>query len=517
MGWLSRLFRPKEIQDARVTQPVVPSQNAFHYFPRKRGGIIVTHEKALELATCFGCCRAISEDIAKLPWNVFTINNNRRTRLDGSRLHILLNTRPNPNMTSFTFRETMMMWALTWGNGYAEIERDLAGRPVALWPISPDRVEPRRDLNGEVYYEISNQRQQKSLLFQRDMFHIHGVGWDGLEGYSIIALAAQTLGFGLATEEHGSNFFGNNTTIGLSLATDMALGEQAYARLREEMDKKKGSANAFEGMILEQGLKFAYPNMNMVDSQYAEIQRNTVEEICRWFRVPPHKVAELSRAHFANVENLNIDYATDTLMPWVKRMEEEADWKLISSRSRPEYTKIALGEIMRGDSAARAKWYKDMSQIGFYSINEMRELEDMDPIGPEGDEHFMQMQYTTLRSIVDQAEDVEENPEDDMSEPVERQVARLFSTQSKKATLAAQRYSKEEYASWLTKQQKDSLNRYVAAYSDVIKVVKTEVTAETLAFIYADAERAQLFNLYDNQPVNESEIVAKLMEAIHAD
>lgn len=515
MGWLSRLlYGPEEMQDARKTQPDSPGTNSFHYFPKKRGGVVVTHEKALELATCFGCCRAISEDIAKLPWNVYAVNNNQRERLDGSRLHLLLDTRPNPNMTAFTFRETLMMWALTWGNGYAEIERDMIGRPIALWPIAPDRVQPRRDTNGTVYYEINNQHQGQTILEQRDMFHVHGIGWDGLEGYSTIALAAQTLGFALAAEEHGSNFFGNNTTIGLALKTDMALGDQAYQRLKEELEGKTGSANAFQGMILEQGLDFAYPNMNMVDAQYVETRRATVEEICRWFRVPPHKVAELSRAHFANVENLNIDYATDTLMPWARRLEEEADWKLITSRARPEYTKIALGEMMRGDSESRAKWYREMSQIGVFSINEIRAMEDMDPIGPEGDEHFLQIQYTTLKNIVEQANSEDQDEEEvPIVEPAVRAIsARLLKSQVNKSANAKRRYaSREEYAGWITIESEKNSDRQLNAFMELSAFGIDPVRAYNA---YTKAEREILFDCYEDNNPDYEKLTAAIMEAI---
>jgi len=298
----------------------------------------------------------------------------------------------------------------------------------------------------------------------------------------------------------------------------MALGDQAYERLRQELDSKQGSANAFEGMILEQGLDFAYPNMTMVDAQYVETRRSTVEEICRWFRVPPHKVAELSRAHFANVENLNIDYATDTLMPWVRRLEEEADWKLVSPRMRPEYTKIALGEIMRGDSESRARWYKEMSQIGVFSINEIRQMEDLDPIGPEGDEHFMQSQYTTLTRIVEEAKEPPEDDEEEAVQPVESVAARLFETQLKKVVSARDRYKKrEEFAAWVTKLQESSSGRYERAMGEVTLAMKIDSAMSiVLAGVYAEAEREQLFRAYDEEPVNQSEIVAKLMEAIHA-
>ena len=515
--------RIKGIFAARKTEPSHPGDKTFYYYPKKRGGVYVSHEKALELSACFGCCRTISEDIAKMPWNVFAKEGNQKVRLDGSAIHLLLNTRPNPNMTSFTFRETLMMWTLTWGNGYAEIERNMSGRPIALWPISPDRVEPRRDADGTVYYEVDNQRQGGSIINQRDMFHVHGPGWDGLMGYSMIGLAATTLGFGIATEEHGANYFGNNTIIGLALKTDMALGDQAYQRLKEEIESRRGSARAYEGMILEQGLDFAYPSQNTTqsDSQFVETRRQLIEDICRWWRVPPHKVAELSRAHFANVENLNIDYVTDALMPWVKRLEEEADWKLIGPRSQAAYTKFATKELMRGDSQAMAAWYREMRHMGVMNVNEIREELDLDPIGPNGDMYTMQMQYVSLDYIREQEPpNVESSePEDDEEDPMEvaaRGVAaRLFTAEFNKAKSAVMRYpDRQEFVVWMDKQNEKAKSRQMSEMSGLLKLMKLGDEPERLVDAYLAEERKQLLSFFDGDNPDYDKLTAAIMEAV---
>lgn len=513
----------RDLLALRKTQPAHPGDKTFYYFPKKKGGVFVSHEKALELSACFGCCRTISEDIAKMPWNVYAMEGTQKVRMDGSALHLLLNTRPNPNMTSFTFRETMMMWTLTWGNGYAEIERNMAGRPVALWPISPDRVEPRRDGTGEVYYEVDNQRQGRSILRQSEMFHVHGPGWDGLMGYSMIGLAATTLGFGLATEEHGANYFGNNTVIGLALKTDMALGEQAYQRLKDEIESRRGSSRAYEGMILEQGLDFAYPSQNTTqsDSQYVETRRQIIEDICRWWRVPPHKVAELSRAHFANVENLNIDYVTDSLMPWVKRLEEEADWKLIGPRSQAAFTKFATAELMRGDSQARAAWYREMRHMGVFSVNEVRAMEDLDPIGPEGDDRHMQKQYVTLEVISEQSgddanmlPDTTDDEEDDMAQEMAASITgRLFQAEFNKAKSALPRYEgdREAFLEWIGIQNQKGHERRLAAFRMMNRFY---TDTDGLAEAYLSEERKQILALYDGRKPEFERLTQVVMELL---
>ena len=506
---LSQLF-------ARQTQPDQDRGRPIARIPVKRGNIIVTHDKALELATCFACVRVISEDVAKLPWNVFARDGEMRKKLDNSPLSRLLNTRPNPDMGSFTFRETLIAWALTWGNGYAEIERDIAGRAVALWPVGPDRVDPKRAEDGRIVYEIHNSHGARTILEQRDMFHVHGLGFDGLSGYSMVGLAAQTLGFALAAEEHGASFYGNNTTPGLALKTDGTLSDEGYNRLKEEIADRKGSARAYEGMILEQGLDFAIPNMSQVDAQYVETRRQTVEEVCRWWRVPPHKVQELSRAHFNNVENLNINYATDTLMPWIKRLEEEADWKLIGSRSQASFTKIAIQALMRGDSAARSGFYKEMFQMGVFSQNEIRALEDMDPIGPEGDEHYIQSQFTTLKKINEEpAPAPVVTPEEAAVEAVEATSARLLTAELRKAESRTARMDRGEFIAWIDMQNNRSKGRREQGFADIGAVMCAawgEISMSEVVSAYLAAERLELLAFFDDGLADHSRVTDSILE-----
>lgn len=383
----------------RSSDPDRSQMGRGDWMPRRRANIVITHDNALQLAVCFACQRNISEDIAKLPWNVYLRSMERRIRLDNSRLNRLLNTRPNPEMGAFEFRRTLISWALTWGNGIAEIERDTAGRPLALWPISSDRVDVFRRADG-LWYRITNYTGEATWLPAADVLHLRGPSYDGIWGHSMISLASQSIGFGLAAEEHGSSFFGNNQTVGTYLKVASRLSTDAHNRLKEEMEKRRGSRNAYQGLILEEGAELDSLGMSQVDAQYLETRRFEVEEVARFWRVPPHKVGELSKAHFNNIEQLNISYATDCLQPWIKNLEEEANYKLITAPGDKRYTRIALQGLMRGDSRARAEFYKAMWNIGVYSVNDIREKEDMDPVGPEGDERIVPMNMTTLKRLV---------------------------------------------------------------------------------------------------------------------
>ena len=366
--------------------------------PMRQAGVQVTHDSAMTLPAVFACVRLISEDIAKLPWQAYRKNGEMRERADNSRVEYLLNSRPNPEMTAFSFRELLVSWALTWGNGYAEIERDSGMRPIALWPLAPDRVEAKRDDQG-IYYEVTNDRGQKSLVNQSNMFHLHGLGYDGITGYSVIGYAARTVGLGIATDEFGASFFGNNTILGGYIKHPGALSDTAYGRLKEGIGQRKGVKNAFGAEVLEEGMDWVQSGIPPEDAQFIETRKFTVNEIARWFRVPPHKISDLERATFSNIEEQEISYVNDTLMSWIVRLEQEAQSKLIGSRSIADYTKINIKGLLRGNAESRANYYREMRNMGVYSVNDIRALEDENPIGPEGDKRVVQMNMTTLERI----------------------------------------------------------------------------------------------------------------------
>lgn len=359
----------------------------------------VDHDTALTLSALFAAVRLISEDIAKLPWQAYRRTaENQRERVRNSRVEYLLDQRPNNEMTAFSFRETLVAWALTWGNGYAEIQRDAGNRPVALWPIGPDRVECKRDDNG-IYYEVSNGSGPKSIIGPENIYHLHGLGYDGLTGYSVISYAARSVGLGMAADQFGASFFGNNAVLGGYLEHPGKLGETAYDRLKDWVNQRKGPNEAFKPAILEEGMKWTQAGIPPEDAQFIEARKLTVNDMARWFRVPPHKIGDLERATFSNIEEQSISYVNDTLVSWVTRLEQEAQFKLIGPRSSADYTKINLKGLLRGSSKDRAEFYREMRNMGVYSVNEIRALEDENSIGPDGDKRVMQMNMTTLEKI----------------------------------------------------------------------------------------------------------------------
>ena len=377
------------------------------YVPMRQAGMHVDHDTALKLSTVFACTRVIAETVAQLPWRVYRENaNGGRDRVVSSPLENVLQRRPNPEMGAFTFRETLLAWALTWGNGYAEIVRDQAGRVAELWPIAPDRVCLKRASDGVLYYEVSNQSGAKTLLDPADVFHLHGLGFDGVEGYSVISMAARSIGLGLAADEFGASFFGNSTVVSGILKHPATLSEEAVSRLKESWkEQRQGPSRAHSPIVLEEGMTWEQLGIPPDDAQFLETRRFQVQDICRWFRVPPHKVADLERATFSNIEHQSIEFVVDTIMPWCLRLEQEADRKLFG-RTTPQrmYTKLNANALLRGDAKSRSDFYSTMWNLGVLSVNEIRELEDLNPIGEDGDKRFVQLNMTTLERAGEEPE-----------------------------------------------------------------------------------------------------------------
>lgn len=367
------------------------------WFSRKNlSGVPVDHDSALTLSAVWACVGAISRPIAYLSCHV------RRALPDGG--SEILNTNPvdwlvsrqaNPETTAYTFREVMTAWALTWGNGYAEIERDGAGRARWLWQIPPDRVNPDRTSRGELVYDITNRGNSNTVLNASDMFHLKGLGFDGTAGYSVISYARQSIGLGLATEKFGAEFFGNGLHPGGVAEHPGKLSPQARKNLEESL--REQVKNAHDLLILEEGMKWTKTSIPPEDAQFLQTREFQIPEICRWFNVKPHKIADLSRATFSNIEHENISSVTDTLLPWVERWEQEADVKLFGSNRGNFYTKFNVASLLRGDTATRNQAYATGRQWGWLSVNDIRQLEEMNPLPPHiGDTYLVPANMTAL-------------------------------------------------------------------------------------------------------------------------
>lgn len=382
-------------------QGVQPGEPRVYVSPRQ-GGVHVSEDTALTYAAVWACVRVIAETVASLPWHVYRRTDAGREQMGTHPAEWLLNSQANPEMTSFAFRETMVAHALTWGNAYAEIQRDMAGRVSALWLLTPDRVTPKRTETGALVYEVCDSAGSTYILQPAQVLHLHGLGFDGLVGYSPVRMAARSIGLGIAQDVFGQAFYGNGTTFGGMVEVPGAMKPDQIAEMEGYLNGKHGGPDkAFKVRVMAAGMKYVNTSMPMTDAQFIESRKFSVTEVARWFRVPPHKIADLERSTNNNIEQQAIEFVTDAIVPWVTRLEQEVNVKLFGARAVGTlYTKLAVNALMRGDAKSRAEFYRTMTQIGAMSINEVRALEELNGIGDPGDEHLVQLNQTTLERLV---------------------------------------------------------------------------------------------------------------------
>lgn len=387
---------------ARTTVPDDPGSRVI-FVPVRQAGERVDEETALKFSAVFRAVSYISQTVGCLAWHVYREDaGGRKERLASDPVDWLLHRRPNPEMSALDFRQTMVAWALTWGNGYAEIERNMAGQPVALWPIHPQRVKVDRDRDDgrKIVYEVGNVYGGTSYLSPDNVFHLKGLGPDGLVGYSVVSLAAKSIGIGMAAERFNASFYENGAVLSGALKHPGKLSKDAGDRLREDFAKRHaGGANAHKPAILQEGMEWQSIGIPPEDAQMLESRKFQVTDIARWFGLPPHKLADLERSTHSNIEHQAMEVVGDAILPWCVRLEQEADFKLLGRRYGNTYSRLNLMSLLRGDNQSRAELYKTMREIGVYSTNDIRRLEDMDPVGPEGDKLIVQMNMTTLERI----------------------------------------------------------------------------------------------------------------------
>jgi HK97 family phage portal protein len=370
---------------------------------RDTSGESVTETTALGLSVYFDCIRAIAEDVAKLPLILYRRLERGKERFQGHPVYRLLHDAPCPESTAFAFRETLTAHALGWGNGYAEIQRDGSGKVVALWPIDPSTVTVMRNDYKEIVYEVRNEVGDKTVLSADSVLHVHGLGYSSLVGYSVAKLARSSLGGAIAAQKYAGSFFGNGAMPTGVLQHPGALSDKALKHLRESWAERHGGAgNAHKPAILEEGMSWNNTTIPPEDAQLLETRQWHVEDICRWFRVPPSKVGHLLRAQgWSTLEQTNADYLTDSLMPWLVRWEQEIARKLIPDQDRETlFVEHLVDALLRTDTQVRFAAYGSAILNGWMSRNEVRERENLNPA--DGLDEFLQ---PTAAQTVSQAEE----------------------------------------------------------------------------------------------------------------
>jgi len=360
--------------------------NALGY-GKTGSGIDVSETTALKYTAFFAAVDHISRSVAQLPLMVYErVSDDERRKATNHPIYDLLHTRPNVEQTAYVWRHTQQAWMLTWGNAYAEIERTRAGHPVALHTIPPNRMSVGRDKAKRLVYQQADEkgRAVSPPLSAADVIHIHGLG-DGMIGYSPVRLFRESIGLALAAEKYGAAFFGNSARPGGAIKHPTILSDKALARLRASWaGEHQGAENAHKIGILEEGMEWVPMTVPPEDAQLLSSRQFQVLDIARIFHLPPHKLADLSRATFSNIEHQAIEFVQDCLGPWLVAWEQELDYKLFSPAERGRYyCEFLIDGLLRGDIGSRYAAYAIARNNGWMSADDVRRKENMNPL-PDG-------------------------------------------------------------------------------------------------------------------------------------
>lgn len=391
---------PATIEAIRRVQSGQPQTSRVAVPAVTAAGIAVNADNALKLSACWACARYLSQSVAVTPWNL-RLETPRGSAVQKSHpVHWMLRDRASEEWSSFQFRETMTHWALRHGNGYAEIERYDNGRPAALWPIHPSRTRVMRDLRtGRIAYQVSGNSTGPVYLEPEDVFHLRGFG-EGPVGLSLMDYAAQSLGWAAAVQLFGAGFFKRSANPSGIVTAKRKLTPEGLRELRSDFAKLyQGAGTQNQVVFLDGEMEYKPISSDPESSQFVETNQFLLDEICRWFGVPPHKIYNLLRSTFVNIEHQSIEAVYDSILPWAKRFQDEADLKLLGQNRTGYYTQMDLQELVRRDSASRMQFFQGLRNIGALNVNEIRGEEGYNDIGPAGDKYTLQSGMTTLDKI----------------------------------------------------------------------------------------------------------------------
>ena len=421
MGFLSGLFRARDAPMNRT------SGSAYSFFMGgSTAGKRVNERSSMQMTAVYSCVRILSEAVAGLPLHFYryTADGGKEKAADHP-LYFLLHDEPNPEMTSFVFRETLMTHLLLWGNAYAQIIRNGKGEVIGLYPLMPDRMGVERDSKGQLYYEYTvsmddapTVKGSTAILPPSEVLHIPGLGFDGLVGYSPIAMAKNAIGMAIACEEYGAKFFANGAQPSGVLEHPGTLKDPT--RVRESWQSTfGGSQNANKVAVLEEGMKYTPISISPEQAQFLETRKFQINEIARIFRVPPHMVGDLEKSSFSNIEQQSLEFVKYTLDPWVSRWEQAMARSLLTPEEKKRYfMKFNVDGLLRGDYQSRMNGYAVGRQNGWMSANDIRELENLDRIPEDlgGDLYLINGNMTKLSDAglfgrADGEEESDENEE----------------------------------------------------------------------------------------------------------
>jgi HK97 family phage portal protein len=324
-----------------------------------------------------------------------------------------------------TFLETLQGHVLCYGNGYAEIQRNNMGTPIALWPLLPNRTQRKLSDEAVPYYEVRLPTGGSVNLPDYNVLHIKGLGFDGYTGYDVVTYHKETISYGIAVKEYGARFFGNGANAGGVVEHPGRIGDKALKHLKESLKlQHEGLKNAHRVMILEENMKFNKTGIEPEKAQALEVQKWTVDDCSRIFQIPPHKLGSMEYSKYNNVEQLQIDFVTSTMYYWFRKWESECNYKLFMPGERGRiFCEILVDGLLRGDMKSRYEAFAIGRQWGWYSVNDIRDKENMNPIGAEGD---IYLEPLNMKPAGSETEPDEPAPDDSEEKAFVRLIADTF-------------------------------------------------------------------------------------------
>lgn len=389
MGFLSRKLGQRD-------HPSNPKEWLLSWFGggKTASGATVDNYTALNYTALWACVRVISKAVSTMPLHLYErLDTGGKQRAVKHPLYLLLHSRPNPEMVPLTFKDTLTAHVLTWGNGYAEIERNKSGYPIALWPLTPNRVAPERDKKSrEIQYRITLPDGGAATLSADQVFHIPGPGFDGTKGYSVLTMFRESVGLGMALQEYSARFFGNGAAPMGILEHPESLKDPAKNYLRDSWNEMhQGLSNVHRVAILEEGMKYHQIGISPEDAQMLESRKFSQLEMASMFQIPPHKVQNLDKASFDNIEHQSQEFLTDTLLYWLTLWEQTIGWKLLSQADQLLYfAEFLTANLLRGDLKSRYEAYAIAKQWGWYNSDDIRDKENDNPLpDDQGKDYWM--------------------------------------------------------------------------------------------------------------------------------
>jgi len=380
------------LTDVKSLRDVLPE-----LFGKTLSGVSVTADTSMGLSAVFSSVRVISEDLASVPMEVIKSESGTKTKLYNHYLYDLIHNKPNHYQTPFTFYDNLAAMANLWGNAYVRIHRNGKNQPAELEIIHPTKIRYYL-INRRLWYKY---KEEEKLIRSEDIIHICGPSYDGVAGVPMIQLHRETIGGGLAAKDYGNTLFSNGASLNGLLTSEQRLTEPQIKEYSEKWNEKysQGPHNAHQTAVLGQGLKYQSIGIPPDDAQFIETKKYSRSEIAGIFRVKAHKINDLEKATFSNIEQMSIEHVGDSIRPWAKRFEQAFESKLITAGEKAHISlKFNLNALMRGDAKSRMEYYKGMQGVGVYSANDIRSLEG-ENIYPGGDQRFIPLNSIPVDKI----------------------------------------------------------------------------------------------------------------------